>query len=131
MSTALDVIVVGCGYAGRLLAQRISASGIRTVGLSRRVQTEFQNFSHLQTDLDNLHCAPEIDCEGKVVYYLVPPPKSGSVDTRLGNFLDCIVTGVPAKFIPLLNSWFSTICFKTVDKGGILAIRLTKMAGVS
>ena len=98
-STELDVIVAGCGYAGRLLAQRISASGTRTVGLSRRVQTEFQNFSHLQIDLDNLHCASEINCAGKVVYYLVPPPKSGSVDTRLGNFLDSIATGVPAKFI--------------------------------
>lgn len=95
-----QVLIVGCGYTGRRLAAHFCNNGVETFGVSR-TQSSFQHekFSNVVADLDKSDLEVPIRSDGMLIYYLVPPPKSGVEDLRLGRFLKNAVFGTPQKIV--------------------------------
>jgi len=96
-----SVSIVGCGYTGRRLAERLLKSGLRVYGFATRAESLRQiaaaGAEALPLDLDKA-IAP-IDFTGQLIYYMVPPaPHTG--DLRLNRFLDALL-GAPKRFVYL------------------------------
>ena len=95
-----DYAIIGCGYVGARLARRLegrvralvrsedSAARLREAGLDAEAR-----------DLDESNPGtPPFDASGTTVFYLAPPPGTGTADPRLRAFLDSI-TGQPSRFV--------------------------------
>jgi nucleoside-diphosphate-sugar epimerase len=97
----IEVSNVGCGYTGRLLAERWRKSGARVSGYATRAASlrciEAAGAEARLLDLD-APIAP-LDLNGRLVYYAVPPARE-SGDPRLERFLAGIV-GLPDRLIYL------------------------------
>jgi nucleoside-diphosphate-sugar epimerase len=96
-----SVSIIGCGYTGRRLAERLLESGARVRGFATHAESLRQIASvgaeALPLDLDGT-IAP-IDFAAELVYYCVPPaPQSG--DPRLDRFLDGVL-GTPKRLVYL------------------------------
>jgi nucleoside-diphosphate-sugar epimerase len=98
---ATTVSIIGCGYTGQRLAERLSTAGTRVRGFARHAQN-LENIAAagaepVALDLD----APvePVAVDGHIVYYAVPPPQQ-SGDARLERFL-AAVSGTPRRLIYL------------------------------
>lgn len=98
-----DVMIAGCGYVGRRLAEAWRERG-RTVGCLVRSP---EKAGHLQAEgypaaavsLDD-DIPPLSGLAGAVLYYLVPPPGGGVCDTRARRFIGMMeATGRPARIV--------------------------------
>ncbi len=84
------MLIVGCGYIGKMLGSALVAKGRTVSGLvsSAASATFVENIGLLPTiaDLDSDLTGISLEnlCE---VFYLVPPPSEGTEDPRLGRFL--------------------------------------------
>ena len=85
------MLIIGCGYTGRLLAARMLLSGRSVTGVvttrQSAVHLERMGVAPVVADLDD----PSADLRpGRHdrIFYLAPPPDSGDRDTRLRVFLD-------------------------------------------
>lgn len=84
MQQAHQVLIVGCGDVGRRLARRLSAEGVAVTAWARSARSA--DFGKVvAVDLDAKQALPETRAQSCV--YLVPPPRSGTVDARLARFL--------------------------------------------
>jgi nucleoside-diphosphate-sugar epimerase len=95
------VSIVGCGYTGRRLAERLRKSGSSVHGFATRAQSLREiaaaGAEALPLDLDRA-IAP-IDFTGQLIYYMVPPaPQAG--DPRLDRFLGAL-SGTPKRLVYL------------------------------
>lgn len=85
-----QVIIFGCGYLGSRLAQAHQAMGDAVSGFVQSqasVKTLAQaGIAAQQLDLD-LPLALPMSLESSLVYYLIPPPKSGLIDSRSQHLL--------------------------------------------
>lgn len=101
------VCIVGCGYIGRRLAQRLLPDERAITGVVRSPesaeQLEMLGIAALQIDLDNLPPAA-IPTRHAELYYFAPPPPTGETDARLRAFLDSI----PANALPHRLVYIST-----------------------
>jgi nucleoside-diphosphate-sugar epimerase len=95
------VSIVGCGYTGRRLAERLRNSGAAVRGFAVSTASLRQiaalGVEALQLDLDA--AMARIDFTGHLVYYSVPPARERS-DTRLARFLEGLA-GTPQRLIYL------------------------------
>ena len=95
------VCIVGCGYTGRRLAERLRDSGARVRGFAvssaRLRQISALGAEALPLDLDD--AISRIDVSGNLVYYSVPPARADG-DARLTRFLDGMC-GMPARLVYL------------------------------
>jgi nucleoside-diphosphate-sugar epimerase len=95
------VSIVGCGYTGRRLAERLRRSGVRVRGFATRAtslrQIEATGAQALPLDLDT--ATVPIDFSEHVVYYSVPPARQAG-DPRLDRFLEGLV-GTPKRLVYL------------------------------
>jgi len=98
-----SVSIVGCGYTGSRLAQRLVESGHRVQGYGTRAERLAEiNASGAEAIALNLDLplqAP-VDVEGRLVYYSVPPAPAGERDERLVRFLHNI-GGTPRRIVYL------------------------------
>ncbi|BAO45527.1 SDR family oxidoreductase [Thiolapillus brandeum] len=98
-------LIVGCGYVGLRLAMALPGGLAR--GLVRSAESlgelERQGIPGLQRDLDQ---PVEIGwpTAGAVVWYLVPPPRSGVVDLRLKHFLRALKDSGQPRRVVLLST---------------------------
>jgi nucleoside-diphosphate-sugar epimerase len=96
-----DVSIVGCGYTGRLLAERWKKAGAQVRGYATRAESlqsiEAAGAESRLLDLDA--AVPPLDFGGQLVYYAVPPARENG-DPRLERFLAAIV-GLPDRLIYL------------------------------
>ena len=95
------VLIAGCGYTGRRLAERLlesgaSVSGTATTPSSLRRIAE-AGAEALVLDLDA--SIDPVDVDGRLVYYCVPPPP-GVGDRRLDRLL-ARLTGTPTRLVYL------------------------------
>ena len=95
----MKMVIVGCGYVGSRLASELVGLGHSVTATTRTTTIKRPVFDAFQLDFDDAPKGAQVNCEGSVVYYLVPPPRGGAVDTRLDKFLNQILCGSPAKFV--------------------------------
>jgi len=103
VSTRPHVLIVGCGYVGSRLAQKLSAN-YDVTALVRSAASASALMQHgikaLAIDLDKAKLGAHIPerLEQAAIYYLAPPPHQGESDFRLDRFLQ-LATVPPAAFI--------------------------------
>lgn len=97
------ILIAGCGYVGRLLAGGLAAaqvSGLVRSGDSCRQLAEL-GILPLQCDLNN-RLDITLPTSGADVYYLLPPPKAGVVDSFMMHFLRSLESsGQPRRVVYL------------------------------
>jgi nucleoside-diphosphate-sugar epimerase len=97
------MLIVGCGYIGSRVAQRLQAQGEPVTGVvSSAASAERlggRGIPVIRCDLDTGQL-PAGSTEGQQVFYFAPPPPRGGQDTRMQRFLDgCGVSGQPARIV--------------------------------
>jgi nucleoside-diphosphate-sugar epimerase len=94
MATLPNALIIGCGYTGERLAQRLSATHdvvavVRSNASSQRLQA--LGIAAMELDLDTVTAeawplaASQVD--NAWLFYLAPPPANGLSDSRLDRFL--------------------------------------------
>lgn len=87
----MNILIAGCGYVGRRVAQVELAGGNCPVGLVRSPASaallEQQGILSLIRDLD---AAAVTVPPAEGIYYFAPPPPRGRKDTRIGQFLSAL-----------------------------------------
>jgi nucleoside-diphosphate-sugar epimerase len=100
-------LIIGCGYTGRRIAARLGADSTRVAAMVRSASSASRLAqSGIETTVADLDAAPlpELPLRDSRVFYLAPPPDTGTVDTRMLNFLDaCETQGQPSRIL-----YFST-----------------------
>jgi nucleoside-diphosphate-sugar epimerase len=103
MSERSHVLIVGCGYVGKRLAQRLArdyevTSTVRSTERVNALQREGINAVIL--DLDKLRTSAQMPerLNQAAIFYLAPPPRSGESDVRLDRFFQ-IATVPPQTFV--------------------------------
>jgi nucleoside-diphosphate-sugar epimerase len=96
------ILVAGCGYIGQRLCKRLP-EGKRVTGLVRSGQSrqilEKQSIGAVCCDL-SAKVDMELPTGGADVYYLLPPPKTGTVDGYMANFIDSFAAnGCPERIL--------------------------------
>lgn len=90
------VYIVGCGYTGQRLAQRLAPEAV-VEAIARHAPSSSPWLTHV-CDLDREPCA--LDFRNALIYYLVPPPAEGRSDSRLRHFLGAIDEhNLPARLV--------------------------------
>lgn len=88
------VTIVGCGYVGRRVAQRWQDRGVGVTGLvcsaESAARLRHDGIEPMIADLDVDSVSRSWPVAASLLYYFVPPPRTGTVDTRLPRFLDTL-----------------------------------------
>ena len=100
------VFIAGCGYIGERIAHTYQESGADVTCMIRSSEhasrLESAGFATITSALDDLTALPPFNLTGKILFYLVPPPGGGFIDTRARNFLEALENnGPPVKIIYL------------------------------
>jgi nucleoside-diphosphate-sugar epimerase len=98
------VIIAGCGYIGERLARRVMSHGDRVTCLVRSAEHAAslvaQQFMVQAVSLDSEPVQIHVPVSDAVLFYFVPPPGGGIIDTRARNFISALRRGTaPAKII--------------------------------
>lgn len=97
-----SVSIIGCGYTGLRLAQRLGDSGVRVRGFATRTAS-LARIAAIGAEAQLLNLdgePPRVDIAAQVVYYTVPPAPGGLRDGRLDRLLERAL-GQPQRFIYL------------------------------
>jgi len=85
------IFIAGCGYIGERIARLSTSAGGDVLCLVRSpekaARLSEQGFDAIVGSLDDPAAIPALDLAGRILYYLVPPPGGGIVDSRARNFL--------------------------------------------
>lgn len=86
------MLIVGCGDVGQRIAQRLRHEGqavdclVSSAASADRLRS--QGLTTVAINLDET--ATGLPSDSDLIWYLVPPPASGTTDPRLGNFLQAL-----------------------------------------
>jgi nucleoside-diphosphate-sugar epimerase len=102
MTARPQALIVGCGYVGQRLAQRLASTYDITVIVRTAASAsalERQGLRVLTLDLDRVRSPGRIpETLMEVMFYLAPPQNSGESDLRLNRFLQ-LSTVPPRTFV--------------------------------
>jgi len=98
------ITIIGCGDIGRRVAKLAQKASIKVRGLvlSDISAQTLQDFAiePIQVNLDEPDTLENIKYAGDIVFYFAPPPRCGTQDTRMRNWLASIeVDNMPAKLV--------------------------------
>lgn len=98
------IFIAGCGYIGARLARIWKEKGAEVTCLVRspehRDALASEGLIAQAGSLDDPDGLPGLDVAGSIVYYLVPPPGGGNMDTRARHFCSALAgTSPPARII--------------------------------
>jgi len=98
------VFIAGCGYIGErvaLLCQEVGSSVTCMVrSLEHAATLEKSGFSAVVGSLDDSSVNPALNLSDYCIYYFIPPPGGGIIDSRARTFIDVMsASGKPAKII--------------------------------
>ena len=109
--------IIGCGYIGKRIAQRLKQYNqtVKCYVASQASQDECVSMGldvqRFNLDVPGLElpASAQQDFSGSVLMYLVPPPRTGQLDTRMTHFIDYLktcekTTGQPVKKIVLIST---------------------------
>ena len=99
------VLIVGCGYIGRRVANLLRARGCAVTGLVRSPESARElagtGKPALVCDLDS--DVPALDAGASDIFYFAPPPGEGGTDTRMTRFLAAL-RHVPRRIVYISTS---------------------------
>ena len=101
------MLIVGCGYIGRRVAQRLSGENCHVTGCVRSeagaAALKDAGIAVLQADLDR--GLPQLALDGfGDVFYFAPPPRDGDTDTRMQTFLQALDAGGVRRIVYISTS---------------------------
>ncbi|MGW8229046.1 MAG: SDR family oxidoreductase [Gammaproteobacteria bacterium] len=101
MSDNRRIIITGCGYIGQRLASQLLHQGKNVIGyVSSKNSLDTCKQRNIPCEIINLdRPVAHLDLTAQPVAYLVPPPRTGKIDTRMANFLSAIEKQPPSKFV--------------------------------
>ncbi len=79
--------VIGPGYVGRRLLERLAATGEPVAAIGRRPPGDVAGVETRAADLDDPASLAGLDLGGRTVFYLVPPDNGDERDHRMAHFL--------------------------------------------
>jgi nucleoside-diphosphate-sugar epimerase len=94
-------LVIGCGYVGRRLAQRLRPAWhvhavVRSDSSVAVLRSDGLDCTVVDLDAAAVPTALRDTTDGAAVTWLAPPPETGITDSRLESFLDAIDEGRPS-----------------------------------
>lgn len=98
------IFIAGCGYIGERIARSYQESGADVTCMVRSTEhgsrLEGGGFTTVVATLDDQGVLPCLDVSDRVLFYLVPPPGGGIVDSRARSFIAHLSgTGQPTKIV--------------------------------
>lgn len=105
----MPVLILGCGYVGQRLARQLRSEGVEVTGVVRSEESAVKlralGAHAIRADLDAPTQLPPLPTAGAEVYYFMPPPGNGDVDSRLRRMLSTIDrTALPARVVYISTS---------------------------
>ena len=97
------LLIAGCGYVGRRLAAALGQKGVSGLVRSEKSGIELAGLGIAPVigDLGNVDVVLP-STSGADIYYLLPPPKTGTTDSNLENFLHGLErSGQPRRIVYL------------------------------
>jgi nucleoside-diphosphate-sugar epimerase len=98
-----DVLIIGCGDIGRRIAAHGRTAGASIAGLVRsahaRERLAAAGIAPVVGDLDLPATLAELPSAGALLYYLAPPPASGTSDPRVEALLDALAGREPRRMV--------------------------------
>jgi nucleoside-diphosphate-sugar epimerase len=99
-----NVIIAGCGYLGQFLAKHHLAAADQVLGLvageASVTRLARQSVRAMALDLDGPAPIPLPDAvHGSLLYWLVPPPRTGEEDSRSARFLASLGECLPRRVV--------------------------------
>ena len=102
------IFITGCGYIGERIASHYRAAGaevtcmVRSSEHGERLATA--GYATIVANLDPDISNPPLNLAGQIVFYLVPPPGGGIVDSRAVHFISLLAEGAPPAKIVYLSA---------------------------
>ncbi len=101
-------LIFGCGYLGRQVAVNRLREGRRSIGVVRKDASkellDELGIASVQVDLDQA-VLPELPLQDATLFYFIPPPKHGEIDTRARRLIAEFETqGQPKRVVYLSTS---------------------------
>ncbi len=94
-----ETFIVGCGYTGKSLAQSIRPKIEKVTAVTNQSKIHIQGVKSVRINLDQVATSCLSIGKKSLIFYLVPPPNQGSIDTRIRNFLDRVILGLPRRLV--------------------------------
>lgn len=99
-----NIFIAGCGYIGRRVAKLEQAEESRVVAMVRSDSSakalRQEGIDVVMGDLDDPALIKELSLVGSIVYYFVPPPPEGLIDSRMDRFLSCLnLSSLPERVV--------------------------------
>jgi nucleoside-diphosphate-sugar epimerase len=102
------IVIAGCGYIGarvsRLWRERGAAVTCLVRSPEKAAALSTENCAASTISLEGPADASLPDMAGCVLYYFIPPPGGGTVDTRARTFIDAMQTGQPPGVIVYISA---------------------------
>ena len=103
------VFIVGCGDIGRRVARLVMGRGGTVTALVRSEESAARRrelgIATVEGTLDDPDTLTGLPTRGAVVFYFVPPPGGGNIDTRVRNFCAAVAPGdEPRKLVYVSTS---------------------------
>lgn len=100
--------IAGCGDIGRRVAQKARQRGAEVAALSRSEEQaqdlRLRGVSAIVAELGVGTPLPQLPCEGRTVFYFVPPPGGGYGDRRAEEFCAAMERGEPPTRLVYLST---------------------------
>ncbi len=115
-----NIFIAGCGYIGERIARSYLESVTEVTCMVRSAEhaakLESAGFTTFISALDDPVTLPALNISGRILFYLVPPPGGGVVDTRARNFIAHISQAERPEKIIYMSA---TSVYSEVDSGMI------------
>ncbi|WP_298432984.1 SDR family oxidoreductase [Geobacter sp.] len=104
-----SVFIIGCGDIGRRVARLAMERGEAVTALARSEESAGRlrelGIATVEGTLDDPDTLTGLPTRGAVVFYFVPPPGGGNIDTRVRNFCAAVTPGdEPRKLVYISTS---------------------------
>ncbi|WP_456407794.1 SDR family oxidoreductase, partial [Thiolapillus sp.] len=97
------ILIAGCGYVGRRLARALADEAVHGLVRSKESCAELTGLGIMPVQCDlGKPVGVSLPTADADIYYLLPPPKTGMVDSFLANFLQALErSGQPRRIVYL------------------------------
>lgn len=108
INTDSKVFTIGCGNIGQRIAGILTNHGVKLKALARSEKSADHltrlGITPVMGDLDNPSSLDSLSVEGHLLFYLAPPPATGTTDQRMANFLSAISDQPPRRIVYISTS---------------------------